>query len=65
MPAAYEAIKRSVRKRNPDYSEEEVKSHAARIFNSTPQGQRNPVGPHSDEREKKRRGLKVPPPRRT
>lgn len=35
MPARYEAIKRSVRARNPKMSDEEVKKHAAMIFNGT------------------------------
>jgi hypothetical protein len=34
MPAQYEGIKRSLAKKHPNYSEKELKKHAAMIYNS-------------------------------
>ena len=34
MPKDYEAIKKSVKKQHPEYSDKEAKEHAARITNA-------------------------------
>jgi hypothetical protein len=52
MPAAYESIKESLRKQHPEYSEAELKTHAAKIYNASAAGQKDPVGPHYDEAHK-------------
>jgi len=43
MPARYEAIKRSVRKRNPKMSAAAVKTKAAKIYNGTRKPGQKPV----------------------
>jgi hypothetical protein len=35
MPARYEGIKRSLRKEHPNWSDHEIKKHAAMIYNGT------------------------------
>ena len=43
MPAQYEAIKASLRKKNPQMSEKNLKKHAAMIFNSLPENKAKPL----------------------
>src|SRR2546429_111869 len=50
MPHAYLAIKQQFLDKG--YPEKEAQGHAARIYNSSREGRKNPVGRH----EKKRRG---------
>jgi hypothetical protein len=52
MPARYEGIKRSMRKKYPNASKDEIQRRAAKVFNSTRKEGEKPVTPGAYERKK-------------
>ncbi len=49
MPHPYEAIRDQFVKKG--YPLKEAKKHAARIYNASKQGKKDPVGPHYKDKE--------------